>query len=104
MCWSAGAVLPHFGEVAFPSHTSEEMAKTLDLLDSKGFREGQIDCGGVCLDAEDPGGFLEEITIKHKICTPHVYIIHNDTDGVQVKELVRRGAPFAEDQILSGST
>lgn len=90
---SAGAIFSHLGEVALPADTPEELAKTLDLFDPKDLREGQVDRGGVGLHAKDAGGLFEKIPIKHKICTPHVYIVQQ-ASGI---------LPRTADQTLPGN-
>jgi uncharacterized protein len=69
------AVAAHEAEIAMPEPGSGQVEDLPRLDPAHEILEGAFDRTRICALAGQPGGFLEQMLIKHKICAFHVFIV-----------------------------
>lgn len=68
-------ITTHLGKVPLPQPGSKKIRQLLDLAQTENFLQRLIDCGGIGFRAKNACSLRQELLIKHKICTFHVYSV-----------------------------
>jgi hypothetical protein len=70
------AIAAHLGKVPLPETRTGQFQDSPRFCPSNKIPEGEIDRSRIGFDTRKPDCFFQELFIKHKICTFHVYSVH----------------------------
>jgi hypothetical protein len=88
-------IIAHFGEASLPGSGAGELEDLASLSSTHEVLESALDRSGIRPLASEADRFLEKVTVKHKICPFHVYLIARS--GAARHRLVAAGASGEHD-------
>jgi hypothetical protein len=88
--------LPHDSEISLPQAATDEIEDMSSFRAPDKIPKGYVHCPAICFHACCPHGFLQQIFIKHKICTFHMHIIHGQKMSYEIKIAQRANCKTSE--------